>query len=111
MESNNCTTAINNVLAEANALMGYELELVPDHEYPIRGQAPNRLGYKFHLTNDPDNRKMSLVVVLAVDDKPFVQLPDGTPTLNSEAKDRLFSAIESCFSAGKSEKHTFIELF
>jgi hypothetical protein len=28
MENNNCTTAINNVLAEANALMGHELELV-----------------------------------------------------------------------------------
>jgi hypothetical protein len=114
MRNSKCTTAIKNVLAEANALMGYELELVPDrpdHEYPIRGQAPNRLGYRFHLTNDPDNRKMSLVVVLAVDDKPFVQLPDGTPTLSSDAKDRLFPAIDSCFSAGNSEKHTYIELF
>src|ERR1017187_10852815 len=37
MKNSNCTTAIKNILAEANALMGYELELVPDHEYPIRG--------------------------------------------------------------------------
>ena len=28
MENNNCTTAIKNVLVEASALMGYELELV-----------------------------------------------------------------------------------
>ena len=105
MESNNCTTAINNVLAEANALMGYELELVPGHEYPI--EANNcRLGYQFHRKDDPDNRIMSF----AVDDEEFVQLPDGRPTLNSQAKDRLFTGIESFFSAGNSAKHTYIEV-
>ena len=108
MENNNCTTAIKNVLVEASALMGYELELVPGHEYPIPGQANNGLGYKFHRTNDPDHRTMSLVVYDVVYDPAFVQLPDGTPTLNSEAKDRLFAAIESFFSAGNSEKHTYI---
>jgi hypothetical protein len=103
----NCTTAIENVLAEASALVGHELELVPrEHGYPIPGQAGHVLGYKFRRKNDSHTHIMSLTV----DDQEFVQLADGRPTLNPKAKNRLFDAIKSFFSAGNSEMHTYIEV-
>lgn len=109
MRKTDYTLAIKNLLAEASALMGYELELVPD-TYPKEG-ANNLFGYRVQRENDPDNRIMSLAVDLAMDNQQaFVQLPDGRPTLNSNAKDRIFAAFARFWSPGNSEKHTYIEV-
>jgi hypothetical protein len=77
---------------------------------PVVNRRSRRVANPFYPFYGVEGQYVGTNPLKTSDDQEFVQLADGRPTLNPKAKNRLFDAIKSFFSAGNSEMHTYIEV-